>query len=170
MTNLKITLFRLAALCLAILTLSGCGLHFNVNDKLPSAEELLRNQNLTADPVEYNPEGTYSVIFRSDKGGFEKMDLSKAYVAYYPVTVEDQIDAVVGEDADDVPPLPADAQSKIDEVTGAGELSKIAVVTIETVDDRTLKVSFTDKDNPVSGKEYFFIIPNEGLAGSVLPE
>ena len=122
MNNLKTTLFRLAALCLAILTLSGCGLHFNVNDHLPSAEELLKHQTLAADPVEYNPEGAYSVTFRSEKGGFEKMDLSKAYVAYYPITVEDQIDAIVGEDVEDVPPLPTDAQSKIDEFTGAGRL------------------------------------------------
>ena len=170
MTNLKTNLIRLAVLCLAILTLAGCGLHLNVNEKLPSAEELLKDQTLIADPVEYNPEGTYSVTFRSDKGGFEQMDLSKAYVAYYPFTVVDQIDAIVGEDAGDVPPLPANAQNEIDEVTGAGQLTKIAVVTIETVDDRTVRVSFTDKDNPVSGREYFFIIPNEGLAGSFLPE
>lgn len=167
---MKTSLIRLAALCLVALTLTGCGIHLNVNEKLPSAEELLKDQTLIAEPVEYNPEGTYSVTFRSDKGGFNKMDLSKAYVAYYPFTVDNQIDAIVGEDTGDVPPLPADAQNAINEVTGAGQLAKIAVVTIETVDDQTVKVSFTDKDNPVSGKVYFFIIPNEALAGSFLPE
>ena len=167
---MKTSLIRLAALCLVALTLTGCGIHLNVNEKLPSAEELIKNRTLVADPVEYNPEGTYSVTFRSDKGGFEKMDLSKAYVAYYPFTVVNQIDAIVGEDAVNVPPLPVDAQNAINEVTGAGQLEKIAVVTIETVDDWTVRVSFTDKDNPVSGKEYFLIIPNEWLAGSFLPE
>ena len=167
---MKTNLIRLVALWLAILSLAGCRIHLNVNEKLPSTEELLKNQNLIADPVEYNPEGTYSVTFRSDKGGFKKMDLTKAYVAYYPITVEDQIEAIVGEDTGDVPPLPADVQDEIDEVTGAGQLTKIAVITIETVNDQTVRVSFTDKDNPFKGKEYFFLIPNEELAGSFLPE
>ena len=98
------------------------------------------------------------------------MDLSQAYVAYYPFTIQDQIDAITDGNTEDVPPLPADAQNAVDEVTGANELQKIAVITVETVDDNTLRVSFTDKDDPLQGKEYYFIIPNEGLSAAIRPE
>ena len=98
------------------------------------------------------------------------MDLSRAYVAYERLTVLDQIETIVGEDAEDIPPLPFDAQSALDEAVGEGELLKIAVITVETVDDKTVKVSFTDNDNPYIGKEYFFIIPNAGISGAVTPQ
>lgn len=98
------------------------------------------------------------------------MDLSQAYVAYYPFTVIDQIDAITSSDgSEEIPPLPSDAQDALDEVVGEDQLEKIAVITVETADDRTLKVSFADKDNPVKGKEYYFIIPNEGISGRVIP-
>lgn len=162
-------ILRLALLCLAASLLAGCAFHVNLNKEEKSAEELLADQALKADPVSYDPEGAYTVTFRYEKGGFEKMDLSRAYVAYYPFTIQDRVDAIVGEDTEDIPPLPADAQNAVDEVTGAGRLQKIAVITVETVDDKTLKISFTDKDDPLPGKEYYFIIPNEGLSGAVLP-
>ena len=44
------------------------------------------------------------------------------------------------------------------------------MIKVLTVDDKTLTVSFKDTDNTIRGKEYFFIIPNAGLAGSVIPE
>ncbi len=166
---MKKSLVVLACLGLAAMLLAGCRVHWNVNKKEPSAEEMLANRALAADPVAYNTEGSYRVTFRYEKGGFKKMDLSRAYVAYYPLTITDRIDAIVGEDTEDIPPLPADAQEAIDEVTGAGQLQKIAVITIETVDDNTLTVSFTDRDEPISGREYYFLIPNEGLSGSVIP-
>ena len=62
------------------------------------------------------------------------------------------------------------AQAAYDEAMGLGELEKIAVIKIKTLDDYHLSVSFTDKHNPLPGKEYFFIIPNMGLAGSVAPD
>ena len=160
----------LAALCLAVLLLAGCSIRVHVNETEPSVEELLENQALTADTVAYNPDGEYTVTFRYEAGGFEKMDLSRAYVAYDVLTVQDQIDTIAGEDLESIPPLPADAQEEIDAVLGEGQLEKIAVVTVKTVDDQTLTVSFTDRDNPFHGKVYYFIIPNEGLSGSVQPE
>lgn len=163
-------MIRLITMCLAVILLAGCSVKVNVTKKDPSAEELLANQELIADPVQYNSEGAYSIEFHYNQGGFEKMDLSKAYVAYYPFTAQNQIDTIVGEDTEDIPPLPTVGQDAINEAMGAEQLVKVAVITIETIDDKTVTVSFTDKDNPVSGKEYFFIIPNEGLSGSVLPE
>lgn len=162
-------ILMLVALCLAAMLLAGCSVRLNINKKEPAAEELLANAVLAADPVRYDPDGQYTVTFRYEQGGFTKMDLSRAYVAFYPVTIQDQIDAIVGEDTEDILPLPVDAQNAVDEVTGAGKLQKIAVITVETVDDQTLKVSFTDNDSPVIGKSYYFIIPNEGISGSVLP-
>ena len=158
------------AFILASMLLMGCSINVNKNKNNPSIEETLANDLLLPDPVKYDPEGAYHVTFRYEKGGFEKMDLSQAYVAYYPFTVLDQIDAITADDgAEEIPPLPADAQDALDEAVGADQLEKIAVITVETADDKTLKVSFTDKDNPVQGKEYYFIIPNEGISGKVIP-
>ena len=181
----------LVCLCFAAVLLAGCGVHLNVNKKDPPAEELSADDSLVADPVSRSAEGSYTVTFRREKGGFKDMDLSRAYVAYRPTTVMDQIHAITGEDkepthtitggnaepahtitggdAEPIPPLPADAQAAMDEALGADGLKKIAVIAVETVDDNTLRVSFTDKDDPIEGREYFFIIPNESLSGSVIP-
>ena len=127
--------------------LMGCSININANKNNPSIEETLANDLLLPDPVKYDPEGTYQVTFRYEKGGFKKMDLSQAYVAYYPLTVLDQIETITSDDgAEEIPPLPADAQDAIDEAAGTDQLEKIAVITVETADDKTLKVSFTDKD------------------------
>lgn len=166
-----IKMIRMTTLCLAaVLLLTGCGIRVNWNRKEPDTAELLANRVLIAEPVAYNPEGAYTVTFRYEAGGFLKMDLSRAYVAYNPLTVQDQIDAIVGEDTADIPPLPVDAQQAVDEALGEDQLQKIAVISIETVDDQTLRVSFTDRDNPISGREYYFILPDAGISGSVLPE
>ncbi len=160
----------LFTLVLAAMLLTGCSIQINNNKNNPTIEETLANNKLIPDPVKYDPDGAYQVTFRYEEGGFEKMNLSQAYVAYYPFTVMDQIETITsGEGSVETPPLPADAQAAVDEVTGAGQLEKIAVITVETVDDRTLTVSFTDKDNPVKGKEYYFIIPNAGISGKVIP-
>ena len=159
----------LLILCLAAL-LAGCGFHVNVNHDAVPPEELLVNQDLIGDLAQYDPEGKYTLYFYYEKGGFQKMDLSQAYVACYSVSFEDQIDSITGGDIEEFPPLPADAQAAFDEAMGFGELEKIAVITIKTLDDYHLSVSFTDKHNPLPGKEYFFIIPNMGLAGSVAPD
>ena len=163
-------ILSLAALGLAVCLLAGCRIRFNLNKTEPDPETLLAESELEAEPVAYDPEGAYTLTFRYAPGGFARMDLSRAYVAYYPITVLDQVDAIVGEDDGEIPPLPVDAQNAVNEAVGAGELQKIAVVTIETVDDNTLRVSFTDRDDPVQGKEYFFVIPNEELTGSVIPD
>ena len=160
---------RILALCLAAMLLAGCSVQIHVNEDLPSAEELLANRSLIADPVPYDADGQYTVIFRSAEGGFAQMDLSRAYVAYEPFTLQDQIDDIVGEDADELPPLPADGQAALDEALDADTLVKIAIVTIRTLDDSTLQVSFTDPDPAPQGREYFFIIPNAGRSGSVIP-
>lgn len=97
------------------------------------------------------------------------MDLSMAYVAYYPFTITDQIETITGDDTDEIPPLPTDVQNAINEATGMNELKKIAIVTVAKTDDKTLTVIFHDSD-PLPEREYFFIIPNEGLSGSVIPE
>ena len=167
---MKSKIIRLAALCFAVMMLAGCSIHVNVNKKEKSEEELLADRSLAADPVPYNADGAYTVTFRYEKGGFKKMDLSQAYVAYDPLTVLDQIETIVGDDAEETPPMPTDLQNALNEVTGEGQMKKIAVISIETVDDSTLRVSFTDRDNPIIGKEYFFIIPNAGLTGAFTPD
>ena len=167
---MKRTVAVLFTFIFAAMLLTGCSIQINNNKNNPKIEETLANNKLIPDPVKYDPDGAYQVTFRFEEGGFEKMDLSQAYVAFYPLTIIDQIETITSDDgSDEIPLLPADAQTAVDEVTGAGQLEKIAVITIETVDDRTLKVSFTDKDNPVKGKEYYFIIPNEGVSGKVIP-
>jgi len=169
-TKMKLRIIRMTMLCLAAALLTGCSIRVNWNRKEPDSAELLANRVLIAEPVAYNPEGAYTVTFRYEAGGFLQMDLSRAYVAYDPFTVQDQIDAIVGENTADIPPLPVDAQQAIDEALEADRLQKIAVISIETVDDQTLRVSFTDRDNPISGREYYFILPDAGISGSVLPE
>ena len=156
-------------LCLAALGLTGCGIRVNVNTNTPNVEELLVNQDLAADPVVYNEDGKYEIVFHYDKGSLAKTDLSPAYVAYYAMTVQDQIDTIVGEDLEDFPPLPEDAQIAFDESIGTMELRKIARIRIRTLNDNTVSVSFTDTDDPLPGREYFFVIPNAGLGGSVIP-
>ena len=85
------------------------------------------------------------------------------------MTVQDQIDTIVGDDLEDFPPLPEDAQIAFDESIGTMELRKIARIKIRTLNDNTVSVSFTDTDDPLPGREYFFVIPNAGLGGSVIP-
>ena len=116
-----------------------------------------------------NEDGKYEIVFHYDKGSLAKIDLSQAYVAYYAMTVQDQIDTIVGEDLEDFPPLPEDAQIAFDESIGTMELRKIARIKIQTLNDNTVSVSFTDTDDPLPGREYFFVIPNAGLGGSVIP-
>ena len=160
----------LTFLILAAILFTGCGVRVNVNKTIPNVEEMLANLTLIAEPVQYNSDGAYTVVFRYDKGGFKKMDLAQAYAAYYPITIQDQVETITGNNTQQTPPLPADVQKAANDATGANQLEKIGVITVLTVDDQTLQVSFTDGDNPVKGREYFFIIPNEGLAGSVIPE
>ena len=156
-------------LCMAALLLSGCGLQVNVNTNTQEAWDLPVNQDLAADPAVYNEDGKYEIVFHYDKGSLAKMDLSQAYVAYYAMTVQDQIDTIVGEELEDFPPLPEDAQIAFDESMDTMELRKIAWIKIRTLNDNTLSVSFTDTDDPLPGRQYFFVIPNAGLAGSVIP-
>lgn len=160
----------LLALCLTALLLAGCGFRVNVNRDSVPLEELLVNQDLIGDLAEYDPEGKYTLNFYYEKGGFRKMDLSQAYVACYSVSFEEQIEGFTEGDMEELPPLPPDAQAAFDEAMGFGELEKIGVIKIKTLDDYHLSVSFTDKHNPLPGKEYYFIIPNMGLAGSVAPD
>ena len=156
-------------LCLAVLLLAGCGIRVNLSQDSPNVEELLVNQDLAADPAAYNEDGKYEIVFHYDTGSLAKIDLSQAYVAYYAMTVQDQIDTIVGEDLEDFPPLPEDAQIAFDESIGTMELRKIARIKIRTLNDNTVSVSFTDTDDPLPGREYFFVIPNAGLGGSVIP-
>lgn len=156
-------------LCLTTILLAGCGIRINLNQESPDVEELPVNQDLAADPVLYNEDGKYEIVFHYDKGGFEKMDLSQAYVAYYGFTVQDQINTILGEDLEDLPPLPEDAQFAFDQATDAMELRRIARINIRTLNDNTLRVSFRDRDDPIPGREYFFVIPSTGLGGSVIP-
>ena len=164
----KASFALLLALCLTALLLAGCGVRVNVNRGDLSVEELLVNQDLVSEPAAYREDGKYSFSFYYAKGGFLKMDLSQAYIAYYADTVLDEIEGITGEDWEEIPPLPADAQEIFDDTIGSGQLEKIGVIKIETLNDNTLEVSFTDKSDPMPGREYFFIIPNMGLAGSVI--
>lgn len=148
--------------------LAGCTIHINEPKKSP--EELIENQQLTADPVEYDPEGTYNVTFHYDNGGLKDMDMSQAYVCFDPVSVMDQIESITDGNMEEIPELPQDALDELNEAIGEGELLKVAIITVKTVDDNTLEVSFTDTESPILGKEYFFVIPNEELAGSFIPE
>lgn len=164
-------------LVLAAALLSGCRVQVNLNKSEPPLEDMLSEAALTIDPPTWNAEGKYAVTVHYDAGGFEKMDLSRAYVGCFPYTVFDRIDAITGGETDGIaggdegiPPLPADAQSAVDAAVGADTVRRIAVITMETVDDTTLKVSFTDSDDALQGKEYFFVIPNEGLAGTFTAE
>ena len=159
-------IITIVTICMMLFMLAGCTIHINEPQKSP--EELIENQQLAADPVEYNPEGTYNVTFHYDNGGFADMDLSQAYVCFDPVSVLDQIENITGES--EFPELPQDALDQLNEAIGEGGLVKVAIITVKTVDDNTLEVSFTDTESPIPGKEYFFVIPNEELAGSFIPE
>lgn len=164
----KMALVLTLAMCLTAMLLTGCGVRVNVSRDGQNVEDLPVNQDLAADPAVYNESGDYEFIFHYDRGGFERMDLSQAYVAYYAMTIQDQIDSIVDGESEDFPPLPEDVQIPFDESIGAMQLKKIAVIKIRTLNDNTLSVSFKDKDDPVPGREYFFIIPNAGLGGSVI--
>ena len=154
-------------LCIAAILLSGCKVKVNVNEQ--TTEELLADRSLKADQVEHTPDGSYRVTISYDQGGFEKMDLSQAYIAYYPRTVMDQVEDITGGD-EDIPPLPENVQQQMNSAVGAGELQKTGVIIIETVDDNTLTVAFSDPDGTASGREYYFVIPNEGLTGLISAE
>ena len=156
----------IVTICMILFMLAGCTIHINEPQKSP--EELIENQQLAADPVEYDSEGTYNVTFHYDNGGFADMDLSQAYVCFDPVSVLDQIENITGES--EFPELPQDALDQLNEAIGEGGLVKVAIITVKTVDDNTLEVSFTDTESPIPEKEYFFVIPNEELAGSFIPE
>lgn len=165
---MKNKIIAVITICLMLFMLAGCTIHINEPEKSP--EELIENHQLVADPVKYDPEGTYSVTFHYEDGGLADMDMSKAYVCYDPFSVLDQIETITGEDSEVIPELPQDALDELNEAIGEGEMLKVAIITVKTVDDNTLEVSFTDSDSPVPGKEYFFVIPSEELAGSFIPE
>ncbi len=158
----------IVTICMMLFMLAGCTIHINEPQKSP--EELIENQQLAADPVEYNSEGTYNVTFHYDNGGLNDMDMSQAYVCFDPVSVLDQIESITDGNTEEVPELPQDALDELNEAIGEGEMVKVAIITVKTVDDNTLEVSFTDTESPILGKEYFFVIPNEELAGSFIPE
>ncbi len=86
------------------------------------------------------------------------------------VTLLDQIETITDGNTEEVPELPQDALDELNEAIGEGEMVKVAIITVKTVDDNTLEVSFTDTESPIPGKEYFFVIPHEELAGSFIPE
>ena len=159
----------LISLCIVVALLVGCGL--NVSKESKSVEEMLVKQALSASPIPYDSEGDYMATFRYEEGGFEKMDLSQAYVAYDPENLLDSIKATEADSvSEETPELPEDAQEYINHTISEDQLEKIAVVTVETVDDNTVTVSFKDSDNPLAVAEYYFIIPNEGVAGTVKVE
>jgi len=166
--KLKLTAL-VVLLCLASVLLAGCKVKVTINKPTHDLQETLENRALTADPVEFSPDGAYAVVFHYEKGGLTEMDMSRAYVAYYPYTVIDQIETITGGNEEETPALPSDAQEMLDEAAGAGELQKIATVAILTMDDNTLKISFADPEN-VPGREYFFIIQDEGISGSFIPQ
>ena len=167
--TMKKSFLKIVGLCLIAMILTGC-IKININQREPSIEEILDNLELQIDPVKYNREGSYLITVHYDKGGFEKMDLSRAYVAYDYNSILDKIDAITDGNVEETPDLPTDAKEELDEAVGEGRLVKVAVITVETMDDQTLKVQFTDKDEPIIGKEYYFVIPNMSLSGSFIPE
>lgn len=163
----KRTVLLSAAALLAIALLAGCGARVNFVSMPENIRELMEENALTADPVEFNLKGVYRIVFHYDQGGFKKADLSKAFVAYYPYTLNDQIDTITGGETESIPPLPKDAA---DIMEGDKELEKIAIIEVETLDDKTLAVTFTDEDQPPRGRTYWFVIPNLNLAGSASTE
>ena len=62
--EMKRKLLLLAIMLFATLLLNGCGLHVNINKGTQNVEEMLANQALTADPVAYNADGSYTVTFQ----------------------------------------------------------------------------------------------------------
>lgn len=161
-----LTLLLALALCLA---LAAC-VKVNITTESVDEERIMAESAMTADPVAYSEEGKYEMTFRYEPGGLAEADMSQAYVAYYPTTVTDVVDAITGGEDDGIPELPADAQEELAEAEGADELAHIAVIVVETLDDTTLRVSFTDDEQPLQGRTYWFIIPNLGIGGSVTPE
>ena len=151
------------------LALTAC-VKVNINTEPVDTDQIMAESAMTADPAAYSTEGKYDITFRYEPGGLAKDDMSQAYVAYYPTTVTDVVDAITGGEDDGIPELPADAQEAVAEAEGADELQHIAVIVVETVDDTTLRVSFTDSEQPLQGRTYWFIIPNLGIGGSVTPE
>ena len=151
------------------LALTAC-VKVNVNTEPVDTDQIMAESAMTADPAAYSTEGKYDITFRYEPGGLAEADMSQAYVAYYPTTVTDVVDAITGGEDDGIPELPADAQEAVAEAEGADELAHIAVIVVETVDDNTLTVSFTDNEQPLQGRTYWFIIPNLGIGGSVTPE
>lgn len=158
------------ALCLAAVLLAGCGARVNVSKDVQNVEDMIVNQDLIAEPAAYREDGSYTFTFYYDRGGFQKMDLSQAFVAYYHRSVLDQINMILDEETEELIPLPEDVQASVEEAVEAEQLQKIAVIKIKTLNDNTLEVSFKDRDEPLPGKEYFFVIPNMGLAGSAVTD
>ena len=156
----------IAALCL---TLAAC-VRVNVNTQPLDEAQIMAESAMTADPAAYSTEGKYDITFRYEPGGLAEADMSQAYVAYYPTTVTDVVDAITGGEDDGIPELPADAQEAIAEAEGTDELQHIAVIKIATLDDNTLRVSFTDDETPRPGRTYWFIVPGPDIGGSVTPE
>ena len=167
---MKKTITLIVLCCTVVALFAGCGLHVNINKDKKDVGAMIEAQALSADPQTFNADGSYEVQIRYDKGGFEKMDLSQAYVAYSPVTAMDNIAAIEENSSavsEDIPDLPTDAQQAMDEALGEDQLEHIAVIKVETVDDNTLNVSFTDSQNQFIVDEYYFVIPNEELAGTI---
>ena len=156
----------IAALCLA---LASC-VKVNITTEPVDEERIMAESALTGDPVAYSEEGKYEMTFRYEPGGLAEADMSQAYVAYYPTGVTDIVEAITGGEDDGIPELPADAQEELAEAEGTDGLARIAVIVVATLDDNTLKVSFTDSEQPLPGRTYWFIIPNLGIGGSVTPE
>ena len=154
--------------CILTFAVTGCSVRINT-EPTKSFEEMTEEQALEIDPVNYSSDGKYELTVHYAGGGFEKMNLGRAYIAYYPFTLQDQLDMITEDNTEEVPDLPADVQNTMNEVMGENDLQKVAVITVKTLDDQTLTVSFTDDDNAFPGREYYFVIPNEGLAGSVVP-
>ena len=167
---MKKTIALIVLLSTVVALFAGCGFHVNINKEQKDVSAMIEEQALSADPQTYNADGSYEIQIRYDKGGFEKMDLSQAYVAYSPVTAMDNIAAIEENSSavtEDIPDLPTDAQQAVDEALGEDQLEHIAIIKVESVDDNTLNVSFTDSQNQFIVDEYYFVIPNEELACTI---
>lgn len=151
--------------CLALLAVSGCSVRVNVNTQPVDVETLMKENALKSDPVEFNTDGKYRLVFHYDQGGFENADLSGSYVAFYPYDLVADVTSKY-ESGTDIPPLPADVQAIID---GDKELEKQPVITWKVLDDKTVQVAFADPDQPYDGRTYWYIIPSLNLAGSATP-
>ena len=170
--QMKKTAISILCLGMILTVLAGCSVNVNVNKEKPDVGAMIAENALKADPLEFNIDGVYSAVFRYGKGGFENMDLSEAYIAYYPTGLTDTINSITeGSSGDDeIPDLPEDVQDIIADMEGTDKLEKVAITTVETQDDTTLKVCFKDPDQLAKDHTYFFVIPNENLAGAVIAE